>query len=521
MKITKKLFILTVICMLAVSAAACSSKSNPSPTKETGTTHTAEPKEEGNGTQEPVKIVAINSNASYNKGSDVEKHVHDTIQEKTGADVQVVFAPGDQYDTKLNLMLSTNEQLDIIPLITMEKAIELYKNDAIIWLDELIENSPNIKQNMNPKALEEVVYEGKIIGIPVSPSVITPNVLEVRTDWLKALGLPKPTTIEEFEAMMEAFQKEDPGKNGKNGTYALSTGWGDIDRLELAFAPFFLPQAMEWWQDDKGTLMPPELNPAYKEMMGKFVEWNKKGYIWPDMILSKADKQIEIIGQNKVGALATWYSAPIGALEVLTKTVPEAEYEPIVLNGKGINKLPTFPYAQLVTVITKKSKNPEAAMKFLDYHATKEGYDLVYLGVEGESYTRLSDGKVELIGEDKQDLSKANYNAHYWMFQMDFNDGLMFPLTSFSHLMYTKLKSQAESLPRFDAIDKGVPYDKAKWKSNAKLADLETFMKEQKMKVFSGEVQLSEWDSLMKKWLDIGGQEMIEDRNEQFKAARP
>lgn len=475
---------------------------------------------EESGKSASTKIVSISGQMTYPRNTDVERNVHKIIQEKTGVDVEMIYLPGNQLTNKRNLMLSSGEQLDFFST-SLDHAIQLYKSGAIIGINELLEQyGPNLKKNVNPKAFREVTYEGNILGVPSDTLVITPNLLEIRTDWLKRLGLSIPNTIAEFEKVMDAFQNQDPDGNGKHDTFPLSTGWGALDKLELVFAPAYLPQAMEWWLDGHGRLQPPELHPAYKEMMAKLVEWNKKGYIWPDILLSTVSKQVEVIAKNKIGAVAGWFSSTIGgALELLVKQVPEADYEPILLQGKGINKLATAAYQSSVVVITKKSKHQDAVMRFLDYHATKEGYYMTFIGPEGENYTRLPDGSREYIAEDKQDNSKAKYYAKYYIFGLNWPDELTWPISSWVYRKYNEMKAKAERLPRFDAIDKNVFYDKSQWISNPKLNDMAAYLSEQKMKVFAGETPLSEWDAIMQKWKDIGGAQMIEDRNAQFQAS--
>ncbi|RAV16655.1 extracellular solute-binding protein [Paenibacillus contaminans] len=514
----KKGLIGFLICILLVSIAACSTKTNdPNSSAPAGSTAPSakEGGKEGD-KKPPVKIVAINPNASFDRKTEVEKHAHDIIQDKTGVDLNIVFSPTSaDFSQKMNLMLSSGEQLDIIPFLSMDQAIELYKNGAIIPLDDLInQHGANLKKNFNPEVWSEVTADGKIIGIPSLATNTKGTVLQIRTDWLKELKLEKPVTVEDFEKVMEAF------KQNKKDAYPL-IGAYDFQYLQNGLAPYFLPQASEWWLNEKGELLPPELHPGYKDFMAKLVEWNKKGYIWPEMILSTTPKQVELIAQNKVGAVSGWYSSTIaGATEVLVKTIPDANYEPIILKGNGINKISEAPDTQFVTVITKKSKNPEAAMKFLDYHASREGYELTYVGVEGESYTKLPDGTLEYIGEDKYDSNKASYYALYWMFNMDWNDFSASPMSSWMDRKYTEMMKKTKELPSFKAADRTVKYDKSKWKSYSKLTDLNTFMEEQKIKVFTGERPLSDWDAIMQQWLDIGGKQMIEDRNAQFKAQK-
>jgi len=523
--VRKKSLTVTVFCLLLSTVAACTTTETAAPES----SKPAEGTKTGN-QKAPVKIVSISGYSQYVKNNETEKHVHDIIQEKTGVDVQRVFSTLEgraAYNQKVNLMLSSGEQLDIVPFSTIDDAVQWYKNGAIIPINDLLDQyGPNLKKNISPQAWAEVTVGGKIIGIPSPYQNSAPYITQIRTDWLKNVNLPMPATLEDFEKVMDAFLNNDPDRNGKKDTYPLNAGSGatPLKELELGFAPYFLPQAMEWWQDDQGKLLPPEMHPGYKAMLAKLVEWNKKGYIWPEMLLSTNSKRLEAIAQNKIGTVSGWWTSPVyGGTELLVKTIPDANYEPFLLQGgPGVNKLQTVPGAQQVTVITKQSKNPEAAMKFLDFHATREGYDMTYYGLEGESYKKMPDGTLEFIGGDKYDQGKANYYVLYWMFYMDWKDGGFSPwaTSSWLNVAFNSLLKKVNNLPRFDYTDKGVIYQKAEWKSFAKLNDLETYLNEQKTKVFAGETPLSDWDAIMQKWREIGGSQMIEDKNAQFKAAK-
>ncbi|WP_405451399.1 hypothetical protein [Paenibacillus sp. HJGM_3] len=507
-----RLWLSILIVSVMATSTACSSS------------NTKDPKGTGDSTPTkgaPVKVVGLNCNATFDRKTPEEKHVHDILQEKTGADVNIVFSEAGQCVTKRNLMLSSGEQLEFAEM-SITDAIQAYNDGVILSLNDLLDKyGPNLKKNVVPAAFEKVTYKNQILGIPIETPVITPNALQIRTDWLAKLNLSMPKTVDDYEKIMEAFKTGDPDGNGKADTYALSTGSGGrIDMLEYVFAPFFQPAATAWWKDSDGKIKPPELHPSYKDMMAKFVEWKKRGYIWPDMVLSTAPKQQELIAQNKAGTVAASFSGTIiNAVEVLRKTVPDAQYVPVALEGKGINKLPAAPAATSAWVIFKKNASPEAVMKYFDYQATPEGSDLVYFGVEGENFTRGTNKLVEFVADDKTDLSKAKYYAKYKTVFINWPGSPVWPANTWVHQEYNLKRDQVHKLPRFDPIDAKVLYDTSKWKSFSKLTDLNTYWSEQKIKVFNGEIPVENWDSIVKKWLEIGGQQMIDDKNEQFAAA--
>ncbi|MFD0961117.1 extracellular solute-binding protein [Paenibacillus chungangensis] len=512
---SKKGKVSIVMCILLLLLAACANNSegdNSTSVKETDDVET-----------KPVKLVFVsNDPVNNNRPGDVQDKVHEIILEKLGVDLNAILpATRDEVSQRINLMLSSGQQLDYFKT-QMAKALELYKNDAIVPLNDLLDqHGENLKKAIPTDLWDKATVDGKIIGIPSIPQNTTPNVLQIRTDWLENLNLPMPKTIADYENVMDQFVNADPDQNGKQDTYALNAGnGGTIEELERAFGPFFMEQGMEWWQDEQGKLLPPEMNPAYKDMMAKFMEWNNKGYIWPEMILSKRDSRVKAIANNKIGSVAGWYTSTIvGGLEVLVKSVPEANYVPILLQGSGINKLDKVPVDPSVVVITKSSSNPEAVMKFFDFAATREGFELTTLGIEGESYKKLPNELTEYIGEAKNDWNKAKYYYLYAPFTYVKFEGVPpWTMDSWLESQYRKVLDLTEQLPSFQAVDYNVVYDKSQWSSFSKLNDLDTYLLEQKVKVFLGEVPLSDWDTIITKWNEIGGNQMIEDRNAQFNA---
>lgn len=463
------------------------------------------------------KVVVIRENFGLQKNTPMEDKVHDVIQAATGADVEMLFVPGDQLANKINLMLSSKEKLDIITGLTVNRAIELYKSGAIIPLNDLIDKAaPDLKNNINPALWPQVTVDGKIIGIPAENNVGAGFVMQLRTDWLKTLNLQPPKTIAEYENVLDAFINKDPDQNGKKDTIGLYPI--GLDGLDNSFAPYFLKSGMAWYLNADGKLTPPELDPDYKQLLAKLAEWYKKGYIWRDFLTAKNEQGQEIVAQNKVGSYAGWYSYILSGYEKLLQQVPDANYEPILLQGTGSNKLFTRSVLTGVVAINKASTSQEAALKVLAYHATPEGRRTIYYGIQGESYTLNPDGTIDFIGPSKTDDKLASYYAKYYMYDKAYKTNTL-PLNTWAHKTYTKYINKLNEFPHFEGVDMNVTYDNSKFKSFTKLTNLDTYLKEQKTRIITGETPVDKWDELMKTWLDMGGKEFIEDKNVQFNQA--
>lgn len=501
--------------MLAIAASACDSL-----TPEQGGPNDGQLHNPG------IQIVGLNCNPSFDRKTAEERRVHDRIREKTGADVRIVFSDGGAGGpcrSKRNVMLSSGEQLDFAEM-SITEAVQAFNEGLLLPLNGLLDKyGSNLKKNVVPEAFERATYEGNVLGIPIENGLLALNALQIREDWLAKLQLPVPKTIDEYEHVLKAFKERDPDGNGIPDTIPLAVAsGGTFNMLEGVLGPIFLPQGFAWWQDADGRLKPPELHPGYKELLARLVDWNNKGYLWTDMLLSTATKQQELIAGNRVGSVAATYSGTIlNAGEVLRKTVPDYSYVPIVLEGTahGINKLPASPITHSVWVIFKKNADPETVMKYFDYQGTYEGNMLASFGIEGDNYTTAPGGMVEFIAEDKTDLSKANYYAKYKTVFINWPGKPVWPVNAWASGEYNLKREQMNRLPRFEAIDAGVLYDTSKWESFPKLSELSAYFSEQKVRVYNGEISVDSWDGVVQRWLDMGGLQMIDDRNRQYAAA--
>ncbi|MDF2658654.1 MAG: extracellular solute-binding protein [Paenibacillus sp.] len=495
--------------VVAAGSAACDSSERTSGEPEYGPGHRG------------LQVVGLSCNPSFDRQTDQERRVHERIAEQTGADVRMVMSDG-PCRTKRTLMLSAGEQLDFAEM-TIAEAAQAYNEGVILPLNELLDrHGPNLKKNILPEAFAKATYDGRILGVPIENNLLAINALQIRSDWLAKLQLPIPETIDEFERVLQAFKERDPDGNGIDDTVPLSVAsGGDFTMLESVLGPSFLPQAFNWWQDADGKLKPPELHPGYTAMLTRLVEWNRKGYIWPDMLMAAAAKQQELIAANRAGAVAATFSGTIlNAGEKLRKTVPDYSYLPVALKGEhGINKLPAFPIASSVWVIFRKNADPKTVMRYFDYQATYEGHMLSWFGIEGDNYGMTANGMVEFIAEDKTDLAKANYYAKYKTVFFNWPGMKAWPIDAWVFGEYNLKKDQLNRLPRFETIDSGVFYDTNKWKSYSRLNDLNDYWNEHKIRIFNGEIPVDSWDGIVQRWLDIGGRQMIEDRNGQFAAA--
>jgi hypothetical protein len=144
---------------------------------------------------------------------------------------------------------------------------------------------------------------------------------------------------------------------------------------------------------------------------------------------------------------------------------------------------------------------------------------LAWFGIEGDNYTTTNNGLIEFIAEDKTDLTQAHYYVKYKTVFMSWPGKPGWPINAWVFGEYNAKTEQMNRLPRFEPIDYGVFYDTTKWQSYPKLDVLNAYLNEQKVRIVNGEIRVDSWDGIVERWLEMGGRQMIDDRNKQYAAA--
>ncbi|MDR1985612.1 MAG: extracellular solute-binding protein [Treponema sp.] len=213
----------------------------------------------------------------------------------------------------------------------------------------------------------------------------------IRKDWLDKLGLPLPTTAQEYFDALTAFKEKDPGRVGKNRgvpfTLTTDVRWTAGIILEsfidpyLSFKERFINTVVERYM----------LVPGYKEGMRFLNTMYNAGLIDKDFPLYKAeDIMNNLIKSGVVGSIAgNWdqvYRENVRLMTDLQKNIPGALFVPVDCfpSADGITHKRGAPVAGgLTSFVPKNSKNPEAALRYLNWLARRENIFFLQFGQEG------------------------------------------------------------------------------------------------------------------------------------------
>lgn len=496
-----------VLCLVILVGAGCSSGKTVEPAATSNVASAKPGATPGEQKIEKVYVYANGGNLSSITDSskpEAVEEVRKAIIDKIGIEVIPIIPPKGSEDDKLNIMLASNEPLDIF-----NGSMELHQaKGAAMPLNDLLD-----KYGQNSKKLWPVEWkggwealstkDGRIWGLPINAPAAGNTVL-IREDWMKKLNLKMPTTMEELEAILKEFKEKDPAGGGK--TIPLLT---TLEELSHSLAAGFMDVGYGKWLDADGKVKPEVLNPGYKDFVAKMADWYKKGYIYKEAFTIEGAEQIELIKQNRVAVGAHWHSRELGNQFALQSSVPEAKY--VVadqLRGpKGLTMTMGGPGGN-GWMISKNSKNPVAAMKYMNWLQTDlDNYMLAYFGIEGKHW-KWVDKTNHVYERLNRDYLGDLIAAMSFAWTIQFRDASPQNAPSFEY--YRNFLTNPEKAKKVALFDVEYKFD-----SNAlaekipTLNDLNRMIEQETIKFIRGARPIGEWDSFLQELNKAGMEKWI------------
>ena len=362
------------------------------------------------------------------------------VTAKTGVDLNFMKPVVDD-GQKLNMMIAGNQLPDILTLDKNDAALKKMAEAGMLWsLDDLIDQyAPKMREILPKEILSNYqMADGKTYQFTTwiqgeawqkaareYDQIVGTNqpVMTVRKDYYDEIGRPEIRNMTEFIAAVKQMKENHPDKIGfypadgsmsadEFGKSAKLSHYG----IQMGLSTDFSEKdgGIQWVvRDDK-----------FKEPMKYLNEMYLEGILTKDPFIDTKDVGKAKIEQGDVIS----YCWTISDGEKVPGDNPETTYE----------ILPPFEtYGQirtgagwLATVIPKTCKDPERAIRFLEYLASVEGHSDVSWGIEGDTYQdavaggqwHMVDGKPVLLEEYVKDknadwggVASRNGLGEYWI----------------------------------------------------------------------------------------------------------
>lgn len=354
--------------------------------------------------------------------------VYQKFEELTGIKIEWEVIPINDYDQVMGTRLASGQNLPDIFVIPWDAnadqlgfdGIAMPLNDLIeehaYYLNMLMEEYPVIRSGLTTADGNIYAYPGFGEGFVntaeeletgelTNPGAnICLNVPMIRKDWLDKLNLEIPETLDDWYNVLKAFKTQDPNGNGKEDEIPLTATFNmrDIYRFSEAFGLYRAGNAEGRWDvDEEGKIYFKDTTEAFKQTLEFLNKLYAEGLLDPEFSSPGFSKTSEKVSRDLLGAVPSdWISnASTYNASLRTAGVEEANWVPVkpVQNPEGETKIVNRWSVWKTAAISKDCKNPELAMKWLDFQTlSAQGVALTNFGVEGDSYTVAEDGTIAL-----------------------------------------------------------------------------------------------------------------------------
>ena len=359
------LALVCAVCMLMTILSACGNSSNPASSSSAASGGSSVSSAAASSSTEKVTLRMIDSLASDTRTAAIQKIIDDYKSVNPNVSVELISPPTEGADAKIQQMLMSNEQLDIIDTGNSFQAsvnngwIQPLNSYVSSWseLSTLTTEAQTCAVKLDPG--REKMY--------CMPYGIYEKLLFYRTDWFKELGLNPPTTWQEIYDDAVALQK---AGHGGWATRGGTRGYAVFDMLLLSYIGqdklvnddnylYFLKDGTNIFSTD-----------AAKEAL-KFYKSLYKDASPADSISWGFTEMVQAFMNGQAGLLIQDNDVINSLSDGMDSSTWSATALPLGPSGQGNNPLGYGGWA-----LTAKCEHPKEAADFIMYlsSAEKNGY---------------------------------------------------------------------------------------------------------------------------------------------------
>jgi len=485
-----------------------------------------------------LRLLGPAGSNKYIKFEDREKYPVwkevDKLLDEAGLELDYEMVPSEQYNVVIKTRMASGSNLpDIVNISALDNTtvLNLAKQGVLLDLNPLIEKYSN--GNIKKMYDQEIPYARKTTTSPdgnmywfsnlhnktykgTQPAPVSLTML-LRKDWLEKLNLQVPANAEEYLQTLKTMREKDANGNGQqdevlvydpgsfSGAIAQWFGLGtDISAVDVENKKVVSP----WYQD------------GIKDYFRYLQRLAKEGVLDTSLIGATGEQRQQKMTENKVASL-TDYNL-------------ETYQEPTIKGGGEFLPLMPLPAAEGITpaaqleppflvwqkyAITKDCKNVEAAIKFFDTIYSERYADLLYWGIEGQTYKKDENGaKVYINNGSDEELAKTG----------QVNGNKLFGDTVFPRVQFANLESELVSVPKHKADNElsilnykpyfvnmnnnylAIPDDQQLETKTKILTNLNTYSAELATKLALGQKSLDDWDQYIAELKKLGLDQLLE-----------
>lgn len=328
-----------------------------------------------------TKVVFADTTESFAQiGQTVDNNLWtDLFRDELNIDVTYKFvaSAGDSYDTKTQMMMASGKLPDIFP-VSLNDMAELQESGMIWDMTEIYDQylsplSKSILEADGGAAKQSLMIDGSLWGIPQVNSVYdTLRYLSIRRDWMDALGLSTPQSIDDLLEIMRAFVQDDPDGNGVDDTYATyidSNLWTQLEGFFWMFGAYPNGFILK-----DGILQYGGTQPECKEALRTLQAMYTNGWLDKEFVVKNFVSAKEIVTNGKVGVIMGYHWMPFDVNGPMHDLFPDVEWDYYVWPSAE-ERVPATVMTQSALfnalVVNKNFPHPEIAAYMINLYLEK------------------------------------------------------------------------------------------------------------------------------------------------------
>lgn len=440
------------------------------------------------------------------------------LESYLGTKLNMTWVPSSNYDEKVTAAMGSGEYPHVMLVGSRSSSVIQNSRAGTFWdvTDKLTDSAkfPNLSQT-NPTVNHNISIDGSVYGVYRARELGRAGI-SIRKDWLDKLNLEMPKTMDDFYNVLKAFKEQDPDGNGQADTYGMIiTDYLDGPLNNIAI--WMGAPNKYGLNEETGELEPDFMTDEFFNALSFLNKCYSEGLINQDMATYSSDKWNEQFLQGKAGVIIDVADRarrlaqnikdidPNAVVDVLGYVTKDAQTEPKTLPTTGYDGYYVFPVTSVAT-----EEDLDFVLGVMDKANDETALNLMNYGIEGRSYTLDADGFV--VKSEDASLAKEYNDLN------QFSTGICAtPLkVKYTSDVAAKIQDVYDENKLYTVANPAEPYVSDTY--STKGPQLDAIMKEANTKFIVGQISEDEWKAQRDRWLQQGGQQVIDEINAAYKA---
>ncbi|MCL2833105.1 MAG: extracellular solute-binding protein [Treponema sp.] len=334
---------------------------------------------------------------------------------------------GNDYRNQLNIRIAGNDMPDVAWMINRTDLVKNAKDGTILELTPYLSRLGQVTSYLGADYMAAGLVDGKLFAICKAPNIPYSTYI-IRKDWLDALNLKVPQTMQEFKDTAVKFANEDPDHNGVKDTIGISGGtW---NAFQYIFGGYGIGAPGQYYVKNN-TLINALFEPDMPVALGEIKALIDTGCVDPELFtVTDSNLRLEKAWQGKIGILYDQWVNVSKNIGPIKEVNPNANWIQIAIpqGPKGnYDSSASYYTSGLLSFGAHLAKDEAKLNKVIDlfnYVASPEGLRLVSYGIEGVHYN-VENGKIVTTPR------RTAEGGYFWAYQFVGRDEMEYLPTSF------------------------------------------------------------------------------------------